>query len=389
MLNLDDAKHLYEIGYYKCNEMIFYSKIKACIYATQINKPVEWIYNDALFDSYNWQVEPQGTLDELYNKRARDLREKYDYLVLSFSGGSDSYNVLMSFVRQGLYIDEIVTNHLTKGTEKLTVHDINNKYAWNLNAEHQLQAVPRLKEIEKICPKTKITVLDTTDVTLDELQNKKDDWVDDRKDNLTFAMFHRYNHFYFSSIKKQFDKNLKIAIITGLDKPRTFLQGDKLYYTIYDTGGMNMSGIHDHNEYPNASVEHFYWGKDAINLMCKQAHVIKRWLKINPVFQRTWRDNSFLTWRISREKITRDIVYTTWNKDWYQVNKATGGWHNEFDRWAHLYLKDTKEIQIWNEGIDYVAKSASNFIQYNKNGLPDTLKSFNKTFYIGDINNNY
>ena len=210
MLNTDDCKHLYNIGYYECNNVFFYSKVKASIYANTVKKPIKWIYNDDLFSIYNWRKEPNLNLDELYNKRARQLREKYDYLILSFSGGADSYNVAMSFIRQGLLIDEIVTNHLTKGAERITVLDTSVIDPWNLNAEYYLNAIPRLKEIEILSPKTKITTLDTTDSTIASLTSKKEDWILDRKDNLNFAMTFRYNHFYFDSVKKQFDKNFKI-----------------------------------------------------------------------------------------------------------------------------------------------------------------------------------
>ena len=156
MLNTDDCKHLYNIGYYECNNVFFYSKVKASIYANTVKKPIKWIYNDDLFSIYNWRKEPNLNLDELYNKRARQLREKYDYLILSFSGGADSYNVAMSFIRQGLLIDEIVTNHLTKGAERITILDTSVIDPWNLNAEYYLNAIPRLKEIEILSPKTKI-----------------------------------------------------------------------------------------------------------------------------------------------------------------------------------------------------------------------------------------
>jgi hypothetical protein len=385
IITATSAKHLYNTGFYKCNDQIFYSKIQAVIYGSTVKKPVTWIYNDLIFNRYNWQIEPQETLDELYNKRARQLREKYDYLVISFSGGADSYNVVQSFIRQGLHIDEIVTNHLTKGTEKLVVLDKTVTNPWNLNAEHELQAIPRLKEIQNACPRTKITVLDTTDAVMSELRGKKDEeWILERKDNLTFAMFYRFNHFHFSSVKKQFDKNLSIAIVTGIDKPRTHLRKNKLFLTLSDAGALSFSGIHDHNEYPNATIEHFYWGGGGIDIMCKQSHVIKNWLTVNKTYQSLWKDVTFAKWRTILEPITRDIVYSTWNPTWFQVNKATGGWHTEFDKWAYS-LAGNRELAVWDAGIQYVARSAPDYIQMNDKGIPDKLTVMEKHFYIGDI----
>ena len=99
-----------KLGFYVCNGQEFSSKIRALLYSNEVNKPVEWMFNDRVFQSYDWTVEPIETLDELYDHRAKQLRSQYDYVILSYSGGADSHNILMSFVRQGLHIDEIITN---------------------------------------------------------------------------------------------------------------------------------------------------------------------------------------------------------------------------------------------------------------------------------------
>ena len=48
-------------------------------------------------------------IDELYRQRAHQLRDKYDYVVLWFSGGADSNNVLNSFIDNDIKIDEVVS----------------------------------------------------------------------------------------------------------------------------------------------------------------------------------------------------------------------------------------------------------------------------------------
>ena len=98
-----------ELGYYTCDSKVFSSKIHACIHSTQTKKPLTWHFNDEVFDNYPWHIEPEETIDELYFRRARQLREKYDYICLAFSGGGDSNNILEAFLRQGLFIDEVVT----------------------------------------------------------------------------------------------------------------------------------------------------------------------------------------------------------------------------------------------------------------------------------------
>jgi hypothetical protein len=85
-------------GYYTVDGIDFQSKIQACIFANKHNKKVEWKFNNQAFDTYNWSIEPEQSLDQLYDRRANDLREKYDYLILSYSGGADSHNILMALL---------------------------------------------------------------------------------------------------------------------------------------------------------------------------------------------------------------------------------------------------------------------------------------------------
>lgn len=60
------------------------------------------------FDKADWSKEPEESLDELYRKRCQQIRDMYDHVVFYFSGGSDSITALNSFVRNNIYLDEVV-----------------------------------------------------------------------------------------------------------------------------------------------------------------------------------------------------------------------------------------------------------------------------------------
>jgi len=370
-----------DLGYYVCDGIEFPSKINACIYSQKVNKPIDWVFKNYIHDTFPWQIEPEETLDQLYDRRCRELREKYDYIILSYSGGSDSNNILESFMRQKLHIDEIVTNHITKATEKLTVLNPKIKDPWNFNAEHQLQAVPRLKEIHNMLPRTKITVLDVSDSILTSLDNKEENWVLNRREGISVGMVFRYNHFYFSEVRKQFDKNLKICVIIGIDKPRTHIQ-DNIFYVRFGDTAVNLSSIVDHNEYPNAKMEYFYWNDPII--VAKQAHVIKHWLEANPQLQQLWQNVSHETYRKYHEPWLKNIIYTNWKNEWYQADKALLNWHTEFDQWFHVSMKGTKNYMVWNRGLEYLSKAASKFIVFN-NGRVDGLRTISHSYKIGEM----
>lgn len=78
---------------------------------TQINdiKPddKEVIQAVSAFDTVTWK-EPTESFKELCKQRAQQLRASYDYIILSFSGGSDSTTVLNAFLDNNIHIDEIL-----------------------------------------------------------------------------------------------------------------------------------------------------------------------------------------------------------------------------------------------------------------------------------------
>jgi hypothetical protein len=90
--------------YYQVGPKQFQSKILAITESTVSGQPVEFIFNDQLYSKFNWTVEPDLTLEQLYAARAWELRNKYDYLVLHFSGGADSTNILETFIKNNIFL---------------------------------------------------------------------------------------------------------------------------------------------------------------------------------------------------------------------------------------------------------------------------------------------
>jgi len=377
-----------DLGYYRCKDVDFQSKVDACTYSQLTKHPVTWVFHNDVYDHYPWHIEPELSLDQLYDIRARELREQYDYIVLSYSGGADSNNILESFIRQGLHIDEILTNHISKATSSLTVLDANVTNAWNFGAEHELQAVPRLQYIKTHLPRTKITVLDVSDSIINTIQKIDDpDWVLGRGDKLSVGQSFRYNYFYFAEVKKKLDQGASVAIVVGTDKPKTFIRNNELYVSFVDRV-VNIANINDYNrEYTNTKVELFYWSKSTAPLICKQAHVIKHWLTANPHEQEFWQESNAKASviRLKHERVLRNILYLNWNPEWYQADKSTNWWHSEFDTWFHTNKQFAKEAEAWQRGLDYIESRAGSYITRDKTGQADGLKLFKHDYRIGLI----
>ena len=75
-----------QAGVYTVGEKQFTNKVKALMYSSEHNIPryqLSWSYGDDYFSAFNWQEEPTESLSYYYTGRCRQLREKYDYLILS------------------------------------------------------------------------------------------------------------------------------------------------------------------------------------------------------------------------------------------------------------------------------------------------------------------
>ena len=196
---------------------------------------------------------------------------------------------------------------------------------------------------------------------------------------------------HFSDVRKNFDKNKKIALILGIEKPRTFIYSNNKFYVKFVDRASNIVTIENHiKDYTNATVEYFYWSPESLKILSKQAHVIKKWLEKNPQYQNLWYYENFTpkVYKLVHERLLRNIIYTTWDSEWYQADKAIKDWYSEFDHWFIDGFQGTRQHNIWKEGLDYVTANAKKYIN-ESNGIADGLKSFGFHFLIGDMKTNF
>lgn len=377
------------LGFYLCDGKEFSSKIQACLHSVAVNKPVKWVFLNSFFNAVDWSQEPTETLDQLYDQRARQLRERYDYIILSYSGGADSHNILMSFIRQGLHIDEIIVNTMTKGNSRFTIVDPNIKAPEHAASEHELQTIPRLKEAEKLIPRTKITILDLSDHLFSSLTSAGDaSWVLDKREGLNPLGATRFNYIHFNEVRRKFDKDRKIALVMGIEKPRTYIGTDGNFYIRFTDRATNLVTVAEYyQEYTNSRVEYFYWSKDSTKILAKQAHVIKKWLEFSPQHRPLWAAKSVTpeTFRLVHERVLRSLLYSTWNDQWYQADKATKDWYSEFDDWFLKGHAGDQAHNIWLEGINFVETNLQSYIKLNKDGVADGLQSFSHDYRVGPM----
>lgn len=348
-INLPNDK----LGFYTVNGKKFYSKIEAILFANETLADIEWNFNKEIFNRINWQHEPEETLLDLYRSRAKQLREEYDYIIVLASGGADSTNVVYSFLKNGIHIDEIVFQAPVSGLNNWK-WDNKNIDASNTISETKFAQFPLAQEIHDHWPDVKLTV---NDYFQEMLELKTDDWV-----------FHgsfyvhpssvRYSLNKISHIKNLAESGKKIAKIFGLDKP-TLVKGPNgmIFNTIVD--GVCQVGISKDTEeqYPNLETVYFYFTPDLPQMMVKQAHVLAKWIYLseNESVRNSMADATApAAWNLNEDRFSHHhranipIIYPILEgREVFQAKKSFQNFtHIGFDAWFHQLHGDSKISQM-------------------------------------------
>ena len=131
----------------KFNENVFYYDGDKKTYHNRYDllmKSKHWMrrfyYYDNEFMKVEWTKEPTEDLWSLYSKRAQQIRDEYEYVILCYSGGVDSTNILEAFYYNNIFIDEILivgafSQDSNSGTDENHNGDIDRK-STRLNSSH-------------------------------------------------------------------------------------------------------------------------------------------------------------------------------------------------------------------------------------------------------------
>jgi hypothetical protein len=236
----------------------FYNPIAMFAYAAENTPNIRPIFDvfDSEFTKVDWTKEPEESFQTLLEKRAIQLREKYDYLVLSFSGGSDSLTIYNVFKKLKLRLDEILISYHTDTT-----------------FGHPISMVNWIKK-DITDPSIKITTV-CRDVNPLFFESALEDFLLDRMIGYNGHGFNSsQEHAKIMTTSSLFANN-KAAIIQGMEKPRILRNNGRWYATHLDK--IFKSAI------PRVA-EWFYITPNLPELSIKQAHLLKNNVKkfINP-----------------------------------------------------------------------------------------------------------
>lgn len=306
-------------GYYIVNDKKFLYRYNAFVEASRSGKTIEWNFNDEVFRTTNWLKPLNRSLADLYRERAQQLRDRYDYLILSYSGGPDSDNMLQAFINNGIPIEEIWVDWPLHMMEKINWQASTNLDHANLASEWHLNLEPRLRELRLSHPEIKIHLSDCTS------QGR----VEDAEDTSVLVNF-RGSFFYLARRRYIFDyqrdladRGFNSAVVAGLDKPNVLIRNNNLCASFWDEGTIFKTHV---TADARSVIEFFYWTPDSPYMLVNQAHEIVKFLQRNPAeFRRIeghLRENNKAIQRAENLDTTVNMsCYPTWQPG-FQTNKT-------------------------------------------------------------------
>lgn len=300
-LDLQKKKDLY--GYYLCDNLKFYSKLEAIEFSKRTGKLITWHFNDEVFSKYDWKQEPKESIQELYRKRAQQLRDNYDYLVLLYSSGSDSDNILKTFIDNNIKLDEVVSMINYEGS--------NDRHS-KLNAEIFELAIPIIKECQKKQPHLKHRIHDITKDVIDKFSSLDLNYLYEQ--NVLYTNFHSTLHEIRKKVydwNEKFNSGKKVAFIMGIDKPKfdidfkgnlKFRFGEPSVASAISAKTMIENNPWEFNEL-------FYWSPDFVQIPIKQAHIVKNFIKRNGIDKFTKNPSTKGTFALQPPNAAAVILY--------------------------------------------------------------------------------
>lgn len=256
-----DSKRPYGQLYWSCGHKKFMNKWELLKSSRRSGQPPVFHLFDKSFSRYNWSSPPSSSWEELLKKRAIQLREKYDYIRLFYSGGVDSQTMLNTFIKHSIHIDEILVYRASAFTDKFDLDPA--------ESEITCVALPFLKSIEKDIPATKITILQTGPEMLSKFVT--DSYFYEES---TFAIrpwCERHLYKLHPQLNAPLEANLFHCDLRGGDKPKVYLKGGDYYMAMYDSSRAWDIG--------DKYLENFYITPDLPELHAKQCHMVVNYIE--------------------------------------------------------------------------------------------------------------
>jgi hypothetical protein len=360
------------------------NKVQALLEATRLRNQgqscVIWFlwYHD-VFKNFNKELLGKIPLKTLYKERAQQLRDNYDELILYYSGGADSHNILHTFLENNIKLDYVFVRWPYKILDN-QIYNPNFKDigAKNFVSEWDYAIKPDLEYLKSNHPEIKIITadwLDRVDLTL-----YNDDLFTTQNHMHSAVNFLRMQSYSDVEINL-LDQGKRVAAIWGMDKPR-LERNKKGEVSFHFRDDLIQNAVPVNCDANN--VEYFYWTPDMPLLAYEMAYQTFLWFKARPNMIQFININDD-HYAICSE-IIKEVCYPYWDFNRFQAGKPRGFrkdkdfWfydHPEFstlvERWRYYYNSQLNDINI-------------DYLHLGPDDKPVSYRYINSPpYYIGDL----
>jgi hypothetical protein len=376
-------------GYYQVNGIQFLSKFKAFAACGPGQCP-SWHWFDEEFSSIDWKVEPAEDLYDIYRRRAEQIRAKYDYLVLCWSGGVDSLVALRSFVDNGIKLDAVISSG---------AWSINNPEKYYNNSEIYNVALPYIQELRSTKNFDAPHWLIDDTPYYQELTNPNTSWLDRINGRTVSVRIAPMNLGLLRDPRMQaLNQKGTIGLVTGIEKPKLLYENNTWKYSFLDICA-GYVGIPTTDT--NSTYEHFFWAPDMPELVCKQAYVIKNYFEqtglihnqdlITKCFQR----DNHLHDRALYTNYVDPLVYGRYitqkpgePRNYYTLGKfSTGAFYKKEDAFWEVIATDRMKFEYFDQLAKIVNNIDPRFVNNRVEGL--SVEQFAASGLIGIFTKDY
>jgi hypothetical protein len=385
-------------------EINTYSKLDAVFHSNDVSK-IEFVYNEEEYGRIQTSLEPKETIDELYAKRARQLRETYDHIVVMYSGGIDSTNVLHTFFDNNLEVDEVCTWLFT---------DIESDKNALANREASNKALPYMQYLKDIGKIKKATIVEIGQLIIEQFNDQtiaeNFAWILNGIANpwiLAVRSSPLFKQKFFSHHDELIRQGKKIGFIWGFDKCQMMFNKEQQTYQMYFSDAafdlqqqrLMFQKFMDRDVLTLSIDEPFYFSKLHPDITLKQCHLVAKAAENipsdSPDLHNTLEDvpttGPFIqhhSGKYLKKKVVDRIIYPKQDVSLFGDDKVKASMIiSPKMAWFFKY-KDREGKNLFLDRVKFLMQKFPAFYIY-KNGLPWTTKYFfTKKYPIRKISNN-
>jgi hypothetical protein len=200
-------------------------------------------------------------------------------VVLFYSGGADSGNIVDAFVDNGIRFDEIASYNFYKADPDPNIF---------FNAEQVNVSYPRVKKLQQQGIKFRHRIIDMSDAAFKIITDKSYNLNRAYYGTARWGVSHVTKgqiRDYVEDYRRLIESGKKVVFVWGIDKPRLYFENNRYCIRFLDIVDSGISCLTQINNKPWEYDELFYWAPEAMDIVCKQGHILKNFFIKHKIYK--------------------------------------------------------------------------------------------------------